>query len=95
MSDPSAPRWRDIVRAQRAYLAAIEGDDDAVANVLAEIDDEATGARMISAMLTVGSTLAKRRLQDPVGYFESWIQVSMLKADFEDGDASPNDTDQG
>ena len=95
MITPAAPRWRDIVRAQRAYLAGIQGDDDAVANVLAEVDDEVTAARTLAALIVVGSTLAKRRLQDPVGYFESWIQVSMLKADFEDGDASPNDTDQG
>ena len=39
MITPAAPRWRDIVRAQRAYLAGIQGDDDAVANVLAEVDD--------------------------------------------------------
>ena len=94
MITPQAPRWRDIVRAQRAYLAGIQGDDDAVANALAEVDDEVTAARTLAALIVVGSTLAKRRLQDPVGYFESWIQVSMLKADTQDADSNGDGADQ-
>ena len=94
MITPQAPRWRDIVRAQRAYLAGIQGDDDAVANALAEVDDEVTAARTLAALIVVGSTLAKRRLQDPVGYFESWIQVAMLEADAQDAEQPPNPGDR-
>ena len=94
MTDPTIPRWRDIVRALRAYLAAIEGDDDAVATVLAEVVDEATAARTVAALIDVGATLARRRLQDPAGYFESWIQVAMLKADTQDADSNGDGADQ-
>jgi ABC-type Fe2+-enterobactin transport system substrate-binding protein len=94
MTDQSIPRWRDIVRALRAYLAAIEGDDDAVATVLAEVVDQGTAARTVAALIDVGATLARRRLQDASGYFESWIQVAMLEADAQDAEQPPNPGDR-
>jgi hypothetical protein len=75
------PMHRDYARALRGMLAALGDDIDAVVNLAAET----TTAREVDRfMLALLDTFAKRKLKDPVSYFEQWVALELELADAEE-----------
>ena len=82
--DPRAPRHRDMARAFRGGLAALDHDLDAIAVLAAEAETPEDVDRFLLACLTALAALGTARLKDPRGYFQSAIAVCLEQADAEE-----------
>jgi len=83
-ADEVHPKHRDYARALRGVLAALGNDFDAVVNLAAETTTAREVDRFMLALLDLFAAFAKRKLDDPVGYFESWISMELAQAEAEE-----------
>ena len=86
MTAPLVPSHRVRAQALRFVLALLKKDNDVVILLVHEL---ATLSKYDSDcfVLVLGdhtAMLARRRLDDPVGYFESWIALELQLAEDED-----------
>jgi hypothetical protein len=78
------PMHRDYARALRGMLAALGDDIDAVVNLAAETTTAREVDRFMLALLDTFAGFAKRKLKDPVSYFEQWVALELELADAEE-----------
>lgn len=88
MTASSAPSHTDRARALRFVLALLRKDTDVSMMILQELT-MLPSQEAINFVVVLGdhtAMLARRRLQDPVGYFESWIALELQLAE-DDGNS--------
>lgn len=91
MTQPDAiPTPSDRARALRAVLAVLNSDADTLLLATREPSTPAELNRFVLALADGFAMLARRRLEDPIGYLENWIAFELQRAD-DDHDATDDD----
>ena len=76
-------RHRDRALALRTELAWLRGDHDVLPLLAAEAKTATDVDLFIVALLDSFARVLRKRLQDPIGYLESWIAIEHALADAE------------
>ena len=85
-STESVMRHRDRALALRTTLAWLRGDHDILPMLAAEAETPEDVDLFVVALLDSFARVLRKRLDDPVGYLESWIAVEQTLADVENAD---------
>jgi hypothetical protein len=80
------PRHRDRALALRTTLAWLRGDHDILPMLAGQAETPEDVDLFVVALLDSFGRVLRRRLEDPIGYVESWLAVESAAADAEQAD---------